>query len=97
MFRGFRLTIAVAVFFAAAVAGAVFLPVRGVPAPATRQVARVTLAPNACTRAYGQCWVTEYREHLRNGTVRIWTCFAQPPVKPGASNIWIAVNDCYRP
>ena len=66
-------------------------------AAAAPRVHRTTLAPNACTRAFGQCWVTEYRQHLRNGVVRIWTCFAQPPVKPGASNIWIAVNDCYRP
>ena len=63
--------------------------------PFTR-AASVKAVPG-CTRAYGQCEVTEYLLHQRDGTVQVWTCFAQPPEKPGASNVWIAVSDCFRP
>ena len=60
------------------------------------QVNRVTTVQN-CTPAYGQCQVTVFRYHHRNGTVTVWTCYAQPPIKPGASNINLALEDCYLP
>ena len=54
-------------------------------------------AQQQCTRAYGMCQVTEFIHVRRDGTEWIETCFAQSPVKPGASNIWIAIVRCIRP
>ena len=67
------------------------------PPPRPASVTKITLPPYpACTRAFGQCQVTEYRLHTHDG-IQIWTCFAQPPVKPGASNVWVALDDCFQP
>ena len=64
--------------------------------PAGR-VVLTSLAPNACTRAYGQCEVTEFVHVRRDGTHWIETCFAAPPVIEGHGNVAVAVNYCYHP
>ena len=69
------------------------------PHPFT-QVARVvpsTLAPNACTRAYGQCQVTEFIHVRADGTHWVETCFTAPPVSEGHGGVLVAVDYCYRP
>jgi hypothetical protein len=64
-------------------------------AQVTTIAARQALA--SCTRAYGQCEVTEFIHVRRNGTQWIETCFTSQPVTEGHGGILVAVDYCYRP
>ena len=59
--------------------------------------ARSQAPPATCSRAYGQCQVTEYIHVRRDGTQWIETCFAALPVTEGHGNVRVAVDYCYRP
>ena len=50
-----------------------------------------------CTRAYGDCQVTEYIHVRANGTEWIETCFEAAPVTEGHGGVLVAVDYCYRP
>jgi hypothetical protein len=88
----------VAVFMLAA--GALLPKCEG---PGPRPFTRVALtaaerqAATDCSRAYGQCQVTEYIHVRRDGSQWVETCFAAPAVVEGHGNVRVAVAYCYRP
>lgn len=88
-----RLLIIVAVLLGAVAAGiaAVLMavPAVGSTVPAT--------PPLQCSKAYGDCQVTEYIHYRANGTVWIETCFEEAPVTEGHGGVLASVVDCYRP
>ena len=75
----------------------------GRPGSPFTQAARISTAAARhaaqlqCTRAYGDCQVTEYIHVRANGTEWVETCFEAEPVTEGHGGIFVAVNYCYRP
>lgn len=65
--------------------------------PAVVMTTAARTAQAQCTRAYGDCEVTEYIHVRANGTEWVETCYEAAPVKEGHGDVFVAVDYCYRP
>ena len=65
--------------------------------PAVVMTTAARTAALQCSKAYGDCQVTEYIHHRANGTVWIETCFEETPVTEGHGGVLVSIVDCYRP
>jgi len=89
-----RKTITITITITIAIAAAAAAATAALAIPASAQPATT---PTGCTRAYGQCQVTEYIHVRHNGTHWVETCFASQPVTEGHGDVRVAVSYCYRP
>ena len=65
--------------------------------PAEVMTSAARTAALQCSKAYGDCQVTEYIHVRRDGTEWIETCYEAKPVTEGHGGVFVAVDYCYRP